>query len=407
MTIFWQLIKSAFTSLAVNKLRTFLTILGIVIGIMSVITLLDLGQAAQAEITNSISSIGSNLITIIPGQLRSGSGINIGSLTSTSFTMSDVDALINAPKYFVSGVATQSSSVAKVQYDGNIENISVIGIYGDYWNVRSIEVAQGQPITDRDITAMSKVAIVGPELTTDLFNGESPIGKKIKINNQNFTVIGITKAVGSNGFTNPDTMVTIPLTTMQKFITGNEKVSQMFATSKDSNTTTAAQNELETILRQAHNLKPGDASDFTIRSASQALSIIDTITGVLTAFLAAIGAISLLVGGIGIMNIMFVTVNERTKEIGLRKALGATKNDILLQFLAEAIVVTLLGGVLGTAMGVGLTYIICSIASLPFTVSTASIVLAVGVSATIGLVFGIYPAWKAAQLSPIDALRYE
>lgn len=399
------LIRSAVVSLFVNKLRTFLTILGIVIGIMSVISLLNLGKAAQASIESSVSSIGSNLISVIPGKLKTSSGFNLS--VNERFKMEDVDALINTPMYFVSGIATSDSSVYKIQYGKNDMTLSVLGVYGDFWSVRNIEVIQGREITNREIEGVERVAIVGPDLVDDLFDGKQPIGEKIKINNQNFTVIGVTKAQGSNGFTNPDTNIYIPLTASQQYLTGKDEVSAIYASSKDPDLIKDAGKEIDTVLRRLHNIPDGEDSDFTVRNSQQALSILDQITGILTAFLAAIGAISLLVGGIGIMNIMFVTVNERTKEIGLRKALGATKTDILSQFLVEAVLVTLLGGILGTALGLALTWLITTLAALPFIISIESIVLAVGVSATIGLIFGIYPAWKAAQLSPIEALRYE
>lgn len=405
MNKFFILIKTALSSLAVNKLRTFLTILGIVIGILSVITLLNLGQAAQASIQESVSGFGSNLISVIPGKLRTSTGFNFS--MSESFTMEQVDAFKDAPKFFISGVATSASQVTQAQYGSNNLSLSTIGVYGDYWDVQNIKLAQGKAISEKQIQSLEKVAVVGPDLTSKLFDDENPIGKKIKLNNQTFTVIGVTVARGSNGFTNPDTNIYIPLSALQRYLSGRQTVTSLLVLSKDPNQMAPAADEIETILRRVQKTPAGEENNFTIRNSQQALSILDQITSILTAFLAAIGAISLLVGGIGIMNIMFVTVNERTKEIGLRKSLGATKNDILLQFLAEAIVVTLLGGILGTALGLGLTYLIANLAALPFTVDWSSVLLAVGVSGTIGLVFGIYPAWKAAQLSPIDALRYE
>jgi putative ABC transport system permease protein len=404
--ILLEMTKTAFNSLFVNKLRTFLTLLGIVIGIMSVITLINIGQSAQKYIENSISSLGSNLISITPGKSRTGSSLSVD--LSAFFTMDQLDTVLKTPKYYVAGVTTQAQAVLKVQYETNDLNLSVTGVYGDFWNVRTnFTIEEGVPISTRNIDSLEKVAVVGPDLVGKLFNNEDPIGKKVKINSQTFTVIGVTKAQGSNGITNPDEGVLIPLTTLQKFLTGNDKIQMIIASVKDPNLLGQAQAELTNILRKARGLKAGDENDFTIRNTQQALTVLDQITGVLTVFLSAIAAISLLVGGIGIMNIMFVTVNERTKEIGLRKSLGATRNDILLQFLAEAMAVTLVGGVIGTTLGITLTYVATTLASLPFVLSGSSILLAVGVSVSIGLVFGIYPAWKAAQLSPIDALRYE
>lgn len=406
MNLLISLLKSAWTSLTINKLRTFLTLLGIVIGILSVITLLNLGEAAQKYIEDQVSSIGSNLIAVTPGRIQSSNGFNLSALTNT-FPMSDIDAVMAAPKTFISGVSTSASGMYKAQYGANVTTVSTTGVYGDYWAVRNVVVESGQEITMHDNTAITRVAVVGPDLITSLFNGVDPIGKKFKLNNLSFTVIGVTKAQGAGGFGTSDSGIFVPLVTMQKMLSGSDKVSAFTITAKDAKLVDAAQSEIEQIMRRIHGLKEGDPADFTIRNTGQALTILDQITGVLTAFLAAIGAISLLVGGIGIMNIMFVTVNERTKEIGLRKSLGATKNDILLQFLAEAVVVTMLGGILGTLLGLALTWLITSVAGLSFVVNFGSVSLAVGVSVVIGLVFGIYPAWKAAQLSPIDALRYE
>ncbi len=400
-----QLIKSALVSLTVNKLRTFLTVLGIVIGILAVITLLSLGQSAQASIEDSVSSLGSDLITIIPGKTRSGSGFSFS--PGQTFSMEELEKIEQIPLFFVKGITTSSNSIYKVKYENNDLSLTINGIYNNFWDVRGVEVIQGRAIENREIDTMSRVAVIGADLVEDLFSNNSAIGEKIKINNLSFTVIGVTKARGSNGFVNPDSYIYIPLTTMQKYLSGNNTVMSLFAKASSPDLVAEAQDELKTKMRLVRNLGENEENDFTISSAQQALSILDQVTGILTAFLAAIGAISLLVGGIGIMNIMFVTVNERTREIGLRKSLGATKNDILLQFLIEAMLVTFLGGVLGVASGLGLTYFITSLAALPFIFSFNSLFLAVGVSVSIGLIFGIYPAWKAAQLSPIDALRYE
>lgn len=402
-----ELIKNAFSSLGHSKLRTFLTILGIVIGISSVITLLNLGQGAQKTIETSFSSFGPNIISIVAGK------VNVSNPTaidlSTKFTLKDADALIQKEKYYVNGIATSSSKSLKVQHTNSYSNLSVTGIYGDFWNVRSITVERGRSIEQKDNNSLAKVAVIGPDVVTTLFTDDldNPIGQKIKINGQNYTVIGITKAKGSTGFINTDDVVYIPLKTLQKYISGEDRILQMTAQAKDPKTIKYAQDEIETILRQERNIRNGQDSDFTIRNSIDALSFINQITSIFTVFLAAIAAISLLVGGIGIMNIMFVTVTERTKEIGLRKSLGATKNDILLQFLTEAVAVTLFGGIIGTALGLIVSYIFASIAGIAFEIYMNSIFLSVGVSIAIGLVFGIYPAARASNLSPIDALRYE
>jgi putative ABC transport system permease protein len=402
-----ELFKNAFASLGHSKLRTFLTVLGIVIGISSVITLLNLGQSAQKTIETSFSAFGPNQITIIAGQVSLTNPMAIGN-GSVHFTLKEVDALIQRDKLYVTGIATQTSKLLKVQHESNVFSTSVYGIYGDYWSVRSISVERGRELNKSDSESLAKVAVIGPDVITRLFNSnDNPIGQKLKINGQNYTIVGVTKAKGSSGFLNTDEYIYIPLTTMQQFITGNANVLQINAQAKDPQTIAYAQDEIETILRQIRQIKTGQDSDFTIRNSVDALSFINQITSIFTVFLAAIAAISLLVGGIGIMNIMFVTVSERTKEIGLRKSLGATRNDILLQFLTEAVAVTMLGGIIGTLLGVVVSYIFATLASIAFEIYLNSILLSVGVSIAIGLVFGIYPAARASRLSPIDALRYE
>ena len=401
------LIKSSIISLTLNKVRTFLTLLGVVIGISSVITLLNLGQAAQQYIENSVSSIGTSLISILPGRITVGGGASALDALSSTFSFEEAKQLIAAPRYFVAGVSAETSRSFTIQYQNNSQTSSVSGIYGDYWQVRNVEIDRGREINSTDIVQLAKVAIIGPDLISKVFNGDDPIGKQFKINKQNFTVIGVTKSRGSNGFSNLDEVVIIPLTTFQKYLSGDDKLRFMYASVKDAKYINLAQQELIKNLAVIRNIKPGDKNNFTISNSAQALSILTSITDVLTLFLAAIGAISLLVGGIGIMNIMFVTVKERTREIGLRKAIGAKKSDILLQFLSEAVVVTSLGGIIGTILGVSLTFLITKVAGLPFIIDFTSIALAVGVSAGIGLTFGIYPAWQAAKLSPIEALRYE
>jgi len=399
------LLKNALDSLTVNKLRTFLTVLGIVIGITSVITLVNIGEAAQGTIESSVSAFGSDLITIIPGKFSSGSqGFSFD--LSASFDFQNVVDLKSKPNLYLKGISTESSKLTNVRVGLNNQQMSITGVYGDYFSVRSVELLAGREINLKDSDTLSRVAVIGPDIR-DKFFDENPIGKTINISNQNYTIVGITKPRGSNGFQNLDEVVIIPLKTMQKLITGTSTVRSIIVSANDPKYISLAAEEIKNNLRDIRGIDKNEESDFTVRTSAQALGILTDITNIFTIFLALIAGISLLVGGIGIMNIMFVSVKERTREIGLRKALGATRNDILYQFLTESIAVTMLGGILGTILGILLTYIFTQVAALAFSININTVILAVGVSGLIGLIFGSYPAWQAAKLDPIVALRYE
>lgn len=403
--IFMELVKTSLKSLFSNKLRTFLTTLGIIIGIMAVITLLNLGESAQKFITNSVGSLGSNLVSVIPGRRSSNTpfGIDI----SSKFTIKEIDALLDSPRYFFSEAAAYSSKDFQISEGTNTMRASIAGVYGDYWMVRSITLNSGRKITETDNKSLARVAVIGTEVAKNLFPNENPIGKRVKVNGVQFTIVGINAAQSSLGFTNPNAIIYIPLQTYQKIVTGEDRVQVIYVKAKDENSVDNADKEVTSILRRVRGLEEGESNDFSTGNSSEILTTISSITGALTAFLITIGAISLLVGGIGIMNIMFVTVRERTREIGLRKALGARNVDILLQFLTEAVVITIFGGIIGTVLGVTLSLIIARLAGFEPSISIPSIVLSVGVSGAIGLIFGIYPAKKASELSPIEALRFE
>lgn len=404
-----DLINNAFFSLTHNKTRTFLTILGIVIGISSVITLLNVGQGAQATIESSFSVFGPNQIQVLPGKVTVNAGGGLAGDNSIKFTLRDVEGVLKRQKLYISGVCADVTGQYKVAHDKSSFTAMTQGIYGDFWNVRNITVERGRAINDKDNESLAKVVIIGPDVVKRVFEDPliNPIGEKLKINGLNFTIIGVLKARGSAGPINYDEYIYIPLTTMQQYLTGTDKIRSISVKGKDAATIKYAQDEIETILRSVRGIQAGEDSDFTITNSVDALNFINQITSIFTVFLAAIAAISLVVGGIGIMNIMFVTVTERTKEIGLRKSLGATRSDILLQFLTEAVAVTMLGGIIGTLIGIGLSYLIATVAGIAFEIYMTSVFLAVGVSIGIGLVFGIYPADKASKLNPIDALRYE
>jgi len=396
----------AIKSLTSSKLRTFLTILGIIIGVFSVITLQGVGKGAQAYIEKSISSFGSNVLTISPGRPTGSNAFSFD--LNAKFSQRDYDSLANSSKQYVADYAAAIQGSYRVTYQDNVKVLAVIGQTGNFAKIRNFTINRGREISAQDEASLSKVAVIGPDLVTSIFDDENPIGKEFKMNGVPFKVVGITDPKGSNGFVNTDESILIPLTTMKQYLAGQDAaIRNIVAEAKGPEFTNLAKDEISRILRASRNVKEGETNDFRVTSSDEALGIVTQITNVLTLFLTAIAAISLLVGGIGIMNIMFVTVSERTKEIGLRKAIGAKNNDILLQFLIEAVVVTVLGGVIGLVMGILTTALIASVANIPNVVSIESIALALGVSITIGLVFGIYPARKASKLNPIDALRFE
>ncbi|MEI6463054.1 MAG: ABC transporter permease [bacterium] len=400
-----ETIKTAYRSLVANKLRTILTILGIIIGITSVISLVGIGKGAQKTIEGSVSSFGSNVITITPGRPTGSTAFSLD--FSAKFSDTDYEALVNSNKQFVSEYAAATQSTYKTNYQNNVKILAIIGQKGNFAKIRNFNIQKGRELNAQDEISNAKVAVIGPDLIDSLFNGQNAIGEKIKINNIPFTVVGITEPKGSNGFVNTDESVLIPLSSMQKYLTGNSDLRNIIAQAKNPDQVEAAKAEIATILRKSRGLKTTETNDFSVRDSGEFLTILNQITGVFTIFLTAIAAISLLVGGIGIMNIMFVSVSERTKEIGLRKALGARNRDILLQFLIEAVMVTLLGGIIGVGLGVGISALISAIANFESVITIESILLALGVSASIGLIFGIYPASKASKLNPIDALRFE
>lgn len=407
MDIFDLLLESIGT-LTLNKLRTGLAILGIVIGIGSVIALISLGESSQKAIQNQIQSLGSNLLTILPGGQNSG-GVRGAAGGSTTLTLNDAKAIETSPKItYVKSVSPEFTRRAQVTTGRNNTNTQIIGVYPQYADVRKITLSSGAFITTRDINVMSKVAVLGSQAAVNLFGeGTDPLGKSIRINGQTLRVIGVATPKGGTGFNNPDDAVYAPLSTVQKQLFGVTNITSIAIEAKSAEVMTNAQNEIGYLLLSQHKLKDPSEADFLIFSQNDILNTASQITGTFTMLLGGIAAISLLVGGIGIMNIMLVTVTERTREIGLRKALGAKKKIIIFQFLIEAILLTVTGGIVGMIIGIVVSYILSSIIKIPFIVSPQSVLLAVGVSGAIGILFGWYPAQKAASLQPIEALRYE
>ncbi len=405
---FSELFFESLGTLTINKMRTGLATLGIIIGIGSVIALISLGQASQKSVQNQIQSLGSNLLTIMPGAQRSGN-VRSATGTITSLTYDDAKAIISSYQITtVKNVSPEYSRRAQVVAGRNNTNTQIIGVTPAYAEVRKVSVSSGSFITQRDVDASDKVAVLGPQVVSDLFGeGTNPLGQNIRINSQSFRVTGVTTSKGGTGFQNQDDMIFVPLTTAQKIIFGATNVSSISIEAKSAEVMTQAQDQVGYLLLATHRISDPSQTDFSILSQNDILSTASSVTSTFTALLSGIAAISLIVGGIGIMNIMLVTVTERTREIGLRKALGAKKKIITYQFLLESIILTGAGGILGMIFGILTSLITAHFIGLPFTISLSSIGLAIGVSGIIGILFGWYPANKAANLQPIEALRYE
>jgi len=403
-----DLFEETFFAISANKARSFLTILGIVIGVASVVSMISIGQGAGASIEESIQSIGSNLLMVYPGaQQGPGTQISAGRGSAQSLTKDDAEAIENEIT-FIEAVAPEISKRYQITAKGTNTNTSVLGTVLSYPKVKNLDINMGTFFSEQDIRNASKVAVLGPTTRDDLFGEEiNPVGQKIKIDNISFTVIGVTKAKGGTGFNSQDDIIYIPISTAQRFLSGNDYVSTINIQVEEEEYMSAVEEEITTLLLIRHNISNSDEADFSIMNQADILEAMSSVSGILTLLLGAIAGISLIVGGIGIMNMMLTTVTERTREIGLRKAIGAKSKDITLQFLSEATALTFIGGTIGIIFGWVTSIAITQFSDITTSVSLWSIFLAFGVSAFIGIIFGYYPAKRAASLNPIEALRYE
>ncbi len=405
--MFVDLLKETIRSLTGNKARSGLTILGIVIGIASVIAMVSIGQGAKNTINSSIEAIGSNLIIVMPGSQRGGT-VSAGRGSAQTLTMDDATA-IQTEIQNVKGVAPEVSRRYQITAKGNNTNTQVIGTVPDYLDVRNIKMDSGMFITEQNIKSSARIAILGPTARDDLFGaGADPTGQTIRINKVDFQVVGVAQAKGGSGFNNPDDYVYVPISSAQHYLSGDDYVSDISVAAQDQNAMTAVQNDITDLLLKRHKISDPAEADFSTMNQADIIATATSVTGTFTTLLASIAGISLLVGGIGIMNMMLTTVTERTREIGLRKAVGIKKTYINMQFLAEAVMLTFFGGLAGVLLGWITSFVISKlVSSLTTQVSMSSVLLAFGVSAAVGIIFGFYPARRAANLSPIEALRYE
>jgi len=403
--ILWELWMVALAAIRANKLRSFLTMLGIIIGVGAVITMVALGSGAQKAVQDNIQSLGSNLLTVMPGQAFNR---GVASDQRVSLTIDDADS-IRAKARRIVAVVPELSRNLQVKYGNKNSNISITGTVPDYFPVRNFTVTAGRAFTLGDNEARRRYAVVGAGVP-ELFgvNGPAMVGQQIEIRGIAFTVIGLLAAKGAQGsFMNPDEQVFIPLLTARYRVHGSDRVRSINIKVADAKDMNVAMIEIERVLRRTHNIRPGAENNFMIRNQADIIETVQQTTQTFTMLLAGIAAVSLLVGGIGIMNIMLVSVTERTREIGVRKALGATRGAILFQFLVEALVLCLVGGALGVAIGGGGAMLLARIFKWNTLVSPTAVVLALAFSFGVGLFFGLWPARRAAAMDPIVALRYE
>ena len=395
----------AWASLIANKLRSLLTMLGIIIGVAAVIALVSIGNGVKQDIEDSISSLGSNLLVVLPGAPRTpGARSSQGSMKSLK--ISDYEAIAKLEGVKAASPMTNGSYV--VIYQNKNWTTSVAGVNANFQDVNNWTMTSGRFFSDKNVQNRERVAVVGQTVVKNLFADEDPVGKEIRVKNIPFRVIGVLKSKGNGTMGNDqDDTVLIPYTTSMERVEGIDYLRRVYVVAKDDGGIDRLQADIENLLRVRHNIKDTNLDDFNIQNMKSIMETVAQTTGTFTLFLGAVAAISLVVGGIGIMNIMLVSVTERTREIGVRKALGATYSVIVTQFLIEAVVISLIGGFIGIAFGIGASKVIGMVSGMSTVVSVPTIIMSFAFSMAIGLIFGIYPARKAAKLNPIDALHYE
>ncbi|MDP1809495.1 MAG: ABC transporter permease [Actinomycetota bacterium] len=399
-------VRIALRAVAANKVRSGLTMLGIIIGVGAVVAMISIGAGASQSVTNQIQGLGSNLLTVMPGAAGSQGGVRQALGSATSLTTKDAEA-IKTRVLNVVRISSEDSGRAQVIYQNNNISGSINGVTADYQKVRNTSLAVGRFIDASDLRISNRVAVVGQNIVTDLFSGADPVGKSIKVNNIPFNVVGVLASKGGAGFNSPDDTIFIPLTTAQNRVFGVDSLSQLGVQIKDPQSMDQAVQDIGWLLLSNHGLSDPQKADFRIMNQQDILQTMSQVTGTMTVLLGGIAGISLIVGGIGIMNIMLVSVTERTREIGLRKAVGAKRKDILKQFLTESVTLSLMGGLVGILIGVGGSRLISLATGTATFVTLGSVLLAFGFSSAIGIFFGIYPAMRASALSPIEALKYE
>ncbi|NTU66573.1 MAG: FtsX-like permease family protein [Candidatus Moranbacteria bacterium] len=407
-------IKISYKNLMAAKFRSFLTVLGIIIGVASVIIVMAIGESAQQLIIDQVQGIGVNLIGVLPGAASDkGPPASVFGIVTTTLKIDDMNAILekrNVPNAVAASGYVSGSAVAK--YESNSPTTSYQGVSASFPNIEKVELGAGRFFTSAEDSGLARVAVLGAARAEDLFGNQDPIGKVFTLKDTNFTVIGVFDKRGSSGFSNTDELVYIPLQTAQKLMLGIDYLNFMRIEIDSSDNVDRATADVKLTLRERHRIADPSDDDFSVRSTAQALSTITNVTNILKYFLTGIAAISLLVGGIGIMNIMLISVQQRIREVGLRKAVGARRRHIIVQFLIESIFITLIGGIIGIILGIMIAFLAAVIINSlgydwKFMITASSILVATSVSIIIGVIFGLYPARKAARISPMEALRYE